>query len=105
MAGEAVVGFRPRSMGLASEARFAGLSLVAILALIVDWRSPVKAAPAAVAPSADPLPARAGNGAVLAASVEQAREAVVITDAEGLILYVNPAFTELTGYGPADVIG
>jgi len=32
-------------------------------------------------------------------------EAVVVTDAEGTILDINPAFTAITGYGPAEAIG
>ncbi len=39
--------------------------------------------------------------AILAA----AGDAIIITDAEGIIEYVNPAFTTLTGYYPEEVIG
>jgi PAS domain S-box-containing protein len=41
----------------------------------------------------------------LSAAVEQAAEAVLITDAEGTILYVNPAFEQTTGYSRAEAIG
>jgi PAS domain S-box-containing protein len=41
----------------------------------------------------------------LVAAVEQAADAIVITGADGLIQYVNPAFTALTGYLEAEVIG
>ncbi|HEV2426139.1 MAG TPA: PAS domain S-box protein [Terriglobia bacterium] len=41
----------------------------------------------------------------LAAAVAQAGEGVVITDVNGSIQYVNPAFTRITGYGPAEVLG
>lgn len=34
----------------------------------------------------------------LATAIQQCREAVIITDAANLIEYVNPAFTEITGY-------
>ncbi|MCS7314132.1 MAG: PAS domain S-box protein [Bryobacterales bacterium] len=37
--------------------------------------------------------------------VEQSPACVVITDAEGRIEYVNPKFTELTGYAPEEVYG
>jgi len=42
--------------------------------------------------------------------VESMKEAVMITDAGGEnydppILYVNPSFTELTGYAPEDILG
>ncbi|MBF0607782.1 MAG: PAS domain-containing sensor histidine kinase [Candidatus Magnetobacterium sp. LHC-1] len=38
-------------------------------------------------------------------SVESAGESVVITDTSGVIEYVNPSFTKLTGYEARDVIG
>ncbi len=41
----------------------------------------------------------------LAAAIEQAREAVVITDAEGEITYVNPSYEMITGYSRNEVLG
>jgi PAS domain S-box-containing protein len=41
----------------------------------------------------------------LVAAVEQAADGVVITDVEGKIQYVNPAFTVLTGYSSAEAVG
>ena len=41
----------------------------------------------------------------LSSSVEQAKEAVSITNRDGIIEYINPAFTELTGYSGAEAIG
>lgn len=41
----------------------------------------------------------------LATVVEQATEAVVITDIDGKILYVNPAFEAVTGYSQKEVTG
>ncbi|MCX5863363.1 MAG: PAS domain S-box protein [Deltaproteobacteria bacterium] len=41
----------------------------------------------------------------LAIAVEQAAEAIVITDTRGTIQYVNPAFEEIAGYSPDEVIG
>ncbi|MBF0372619.1 MAG: EAL domain-containing protein, partial [Alphaproteobacteria bacterium] len=42
----------------------------------------------------------------LAASVlEGTSEGVIITDAQGVILSVNPAFTAITGYEPSEAIG
>jgi PAS domain S-box-containing protein len=41
----------------------------------------------------------------LATAIEQAGEGVVVTDAEGTIEYVNPAFTRITGYGRAEALG
>jgi len=41
----------------------------------------------------------------LSTAIEQAGESIVITDREGLIEYVNPAFTKLTGYSAEEAIG
>lgn len=41
----------------------------------------------------------------LAAAIEQAHETVVITDPDGRIVYVNPAFERSTGYGRDEVLG
>lgn len=41
----------------------------------------------------------------LSSAIEQTGEAIVITDREGIIEYVNPAFTQLTGYNADEVIG
>lgn len=41
----------------------------------------------------------------LAVAIEQAAEAVIMTDAEGVILYVNPAFERITGYSAAETLG
>jgi PAS domain S-box-containing protein len=49
---------------------------------------------------------RARNQAFrLATAVEQAAESVIITDSEGLIKYVNPAFEETSGYAQDEVLG
>src|SRR5450759_1515131 len=40
----------------------------------------------------------------IAAAVEQVTESVVITDREGRITYVNPAFEQATGYSRAELI-
>ncbi len=42
---------------------------------------------------------------ILSSSVEQANEAIIITDKQGIIEYVNPAFVKLTGYNKQDVLG
>jgi PAS domain S-box-containing protein len=41
----------------------------------------------------------------LATAVEQAAEAIVITDSSGAILYTNPAFEKATGYTREEVVG
>lgn len=40
----------------------------------------------------------------LAAAVEQAGEAIVITDTQGLIVYVNPIFEQTSGYGKKELL-
>ncbi|CAA7623377.1 Signal transduction protein [Candidatus Terasakiella magnetica] len=50
--------------------------------------------------------ARADEETRLAAHVfRNALEATIITDAKGVILRVNPAFIEMTGFGEAEVVG
>jgi two-component system cell cycle sensor histidine kinase/response regulator CckA len=41
----------------------------------------------------------------LATAVEQAAEAIVITDPGGLMVYVNPAFQEISGYERSELLG
>jgi PAS domain S-box-containing protein len=41
----------------------------------------------------------------LSTAIEQAAESIVITDREGTIQYVNPAFTRVTGYSREEALG
>jgi PAS domain S-box-containing protein len=41
----------------------------------------------------------------LMTAIDQAPESVVMTDVEGKIIYVNPAFEQITGYSREEVIG
>lgn len=41
----------------------------------------------------------------LASAVEQTADSIVITDPEGNIQYVNPAFERITGYTREDMLG
>ncbi len=43
--------------------------------------------------------------ALVSAALEQSAELAVITDVDGTILYVNPAFERVTGWSRAEVIG
>jgi len=43
--------------------------------------------------------------ALLTTAIDQSAESVVITDRDGLIQYVNPAFEHLTGYGREEALG
>ena len=47
----------------------------------------------------------AANAVVITTALETAANAVVITDGKGIILWVNPAFTSLTGYPSKEVLG
>lgn len=49
--------------------------------------------------------ARGAELARLNTAIEQACESVMITDVQGRIVYVNPAFTAVTGYTAKDAIG
>ena len=60
-------------------------------------REALERAPAAR--PADPDPA------LLTTAIEQTAEAIVITDIESRIQYVNPAFTRITGYSAGEAIG
>ncbi|PJA31678.1 MAG: hypothetical protein CO187_08110, partial [Zetaproteobacteria bacterium CG_4_9_14_3_um_filter_53_7] len=42
---------------------------------------------------------------MLSQAVEQSGEAVAITDADGTIEYVNPAFSEISGYSESEALG
>ncbi len=42
---------------------------------------------------------------LLAAAIEASADAVVVTDSQGYIQYVNPAFEHITGYSQQDVLG
>lgn len=42
---------------------------------------------------------------LLSGAVEAAANGIAVTDREGRLLWVNAAFSQLTGYSPADVVG
>jgi len=57
-------------------------------------------------PAAPPALSGAGASDIgLAAAINQAGQSVVITDPRGNVVYVNAAFTAMTGYTPQEVIG
>ncbi|OIQ88538.1 blue-light photoreceptor [mine drainage metagenome] len=41
----------------------------------------------------------------LRAAMDSASDGVTISDIDGIVLYVNPAFTQITGYPPEEVLG
>ena len=41
----------------------------------------------------------------LATAIDQAAEAIVVTDPDGRIIYVNPAFEQVTGYARTELLG
>jgi PAS domain S-box-containing protein len=52
-----------------------------------------------------PLKEAEADRARLASAIEQVAEAVMITDTQGAIQYVNPAFAAITGYSHDEAIG
>lgn len=52
-----------------------------------------------------PMKISAEIGPVILEAIEQASETFVITDTEGTMIYVNPAFEEVTGYSRKEAIG
>ena len=54
---------------------------------------------------AEEIQHREGESARLTMAVEQSAEAIVLTDREGTILYVNPSFERITGYSRGDAVG
>ncbi len=49
--------------------------------------------------------AASGHTSSLQRVIDSAAESVMITDSAGCIRYVNPAFSKLTGFGAAEVVG
>ncbi|HVO19970.1 MAG TPA: SpoIIE family protein phosphatase [Anaeromyxobacter sp.] len=47
----------------------------------------------------------AGFARLIGKAVEAAANGIVITDRDGIVLWVNPAFTEITGYAGEEVLG
>ncbi len=77
---------------------FIGVTAVALYVLLARRARSIRAAESARL-AADERLMR------LATAVEQAAEAIVITDREARILYVNPAFERVSGYDRAELIG
>jgi len=46
-----------------------------------------------------------GNLQILAKAIEQSMDSIIITDRHGTILFINPAFTRITGYTAEEAIG
>ncbi len=62
-------------------------------------------AKAAQEKATDQLRSQEAKHAQLIRGIEQVAESIVIADLEGSIIYVNPAFEEITGYRRAEAIG
>ena len=80
---------------------FAVLALVALIAVAIEMLHMNRRVAEAM---------RGGRRAreqmqLFASAVEQTADAVMITDPRGVIEYVNPAFTRVTGYAPEEVHG
>lgn len=76
-------------------------------ASISPVRQPDGAVTGYVAVERDVTDERAGTAERmrLQAAIHQASDSVIITDLDGAIEYVNPAFERMTGYGRAEAIG
>lgn len=61
--------------------------------------------PERVAPSEHRGVSTAPSAETLRTAIECAGESVLVTDAAGTILYVNPAFSKQTGYAPEEALG
>jgi len=66
---------------------------------------PAAAEPERVQRTAEERPSAEEERARLAMAVEQAGESIVVTDTDGAIRYVNPAFERVTGYRREEVLG
>jgi two-component system sensor histidine kinase/response regulator len=51
------------------------------------------------------LEQRNASIAILSLAVEQSPHSIVITDLDGTVSYVNPAFSKTTGYAPEEIVG
>lgn len=51
------------------------------------------------------MPPAAARDGLTTRICESIAEGIMVTDAKQVIQYINPAFTEITGYGEADMIG
>lgn len=88
------------SAGTKGAIEFGASTFVAIIAIVVGHRSDLTDARHAAA-----MRALEDRRRILGTAVEQTVEAVVITDPDGSILYVNSAFERVTGYAAAEVTG
>jgi PAS domain S-box-containing protein len=91
-------GSSSQAIEIGKGAGFIGVTAVALYVLLVRRARSIRAAESARV-AADDQRMR------LATAVEQAAEAIVITDREARILYVNPAFERVSGYDEAELIG
>jgi PAS domain-containing protein len=85
-------------------ATIAFLALALTVAAYAAMRQQAHLAEANQAQSARDLGAEMEKAGLVGA-IEEASDAVVITDGEGTIQYVNPAYTRMTGYSAEEVIG
>ena len=80
------------------------LALALTVAAYVAMRQQAHLAQQTEAHSARQLGAEIEKAGLVGA-IEESSDAVVITDAQGTIEYVNPAYTRMTGYTAAEVVG
>ncbi len=86
--------------------RFMSLALLALASLVSALAfMVVRRISATLLEAKEAVEAEAKRRQNLLAAVEQAADGIVITDLDGRIRYVNPAFTTMTGYTREEAVG
>jgi PAS domain S-box-containing protein len=73
--------------------------------IVIDEMGPHKPSELALRPYQQRFEEMTSELTILSQAIEQSANIVMITDAKGSIEYVNPKFTEATGYTPEEVLG
>ena len=76
---------------------------VAAIALLLIWRSGWR--PAALEQQRQRARLNDQSMRILSSAVEQSQSGVIIADCSGVIEYVNPRYTQITGYSKDDAVG
>ncbi|WP_339857845.1 putative bifunctional diguanylate cyclase/phosphodiesterase [Pseudohongiella acticola] len=76
---------------------------VAAIALLLIWRSGWR--PAAMEQQRQRARLNDQSMRILSSAVEQSQSGVIIADCSGVIEYVNPRYTQITGYSKDDAVG
>jgi PAS domain S-box-containing protein len=92
--------------GIKNKTFFYGtLNIVVALGLVVFVLLAARRTRRQLAGALEQLNVQTGELRLQTSALEAAASGMAITNRDGRVLWVNPAFTELTGYEPAEVIG